>query len=285
MKMLFATLAAAMLGGAVAAAEPAPRIVTLGGDVTEIVFMLGDGARIVATDETSSFPEAAANLPKLGYLRSLTPEAIIAAGPDLVIASSDAGPPTVLAQLSAAGLRVETLSGEDSLAGVLAKIARTGALLGRLEQADTLARDITGRMEAVAAAIAAQPERPRTLFVLAAGQGGLMAAGGKTAAKAMIELAGGVNAVDGYDGFKPLSPEAAVAAAPEVIVVPAHVVNAVGGLDALRAFPEIALTPAGSQGRIVVMDALLLLGFGPRTPDAVAALARALHPSLVLPQR
>ena len=71
--------------------------------------------------------------------------------------------------------------------------------------------------------------------------------------------------------------EAAVAAAPEAIVIPNHAVEALGGVDALLERPEIRATPVGASRRVIVIDGLLLLGFGPRTPDAVEQLAAELY--------
>src|SRR5690606_33392795 len=76
----------------------AERIVTLGGDVTEIVFALGAGAAVVATDVSSVHPAAAAALPKLGYQRTLSAEGVLAQAPTLTLASDEAGPPPVLDQ-------------------------------------------------------------------------------------------------------------------------------------------------------------------------------------------
>src|SRR3546814_12562702 len=65
----------------------------------------------------------------------------------------------------------------------------------------------------------------------------------------LIALAGGINAIDGFEGYKPLSPEAAVAAAPDVLLISPRSLDLLGGRDGPRAIPEIALTPAGREGR------------------------------------
>lgn len=122
------------------------------------------------------------------------------------------------------------------------------------------------------------------LFLLSVGRGAPMAGGRETAAEGIIALAGGRNAVTAFEGFKPLSPEAAVSAAPEVILVTRSTLEALGGHEALLSRPEIAGTPAGTNSWVVVMDALLLLGFGPRTPQAVRDLAKDLHPEVTLPE-
>ncbi len=99
----------------------------------------------------------------------------------------------------------------------------------------------------------------------------------------MLGLAGAINAVTGFDGYRPLSPEAMIAAAPEVILVPARSLPGLGGVDGVVALPGIGDTPAGRARRIVAIDDALLLGFGPRLAEGVAglhaALARAVAPA------
>lgn len=104
-----------------------------------------------------------------------------------------------------------------------------------------------------------------------------MAAGQDTAADAMIGLIGGTNAARGFTGYRPLSPESAVAAAPELVLVTRSGLASLGGEDALWALPGLSLTPAGRERRLLVEDDLALLGFGPRSGRTAAALARALR--------
>jgi iron complex transport system substrate-binding protein len=118
------------------------------------------------------------------------------------------------------------------------------------------------------------------LFIYARGGGTLMVGGTGTPAAAMIRLAAGENAVSAFDGFKPLTAEAVTTAAPDVILVPSRGLATLGGVDGLVAQPGIALTPAGKARRVVAMDDLLLLGFGPRLGSAVRELAILLHPEL-----
>ena len=74
-----------------------------------------------------------------------------------------------------------------------------------------------------------------------------------------------------------LSPEAAIAAAPDVILATTQGVEASGGVDGLLKLPGLAQTPAGQHRRVLVLETMALLGFGPRAPQALAALARGLH--------
>lgn len=264
------------------AAADAARVVVLGGDLAEIAFALGAGDRLIAADDTALWPPEAAELPKVGYLRRLSAEGILSLGPDLVLASADAGPPAVIDQLRAAGLAVATGPAGTGFESVVPKVRFVGEALGLVPDADALAARIDTDMARVEAALATLPDTPSVVFLISAGRGAPMASGAGTAADAMIRLAHGRNAVTGFDGYKPLSAEAAIGLAPDAILLPDHVVAAAGSAGQAVALAGLTETPAGREGRIVVMDGLKLLGFGPRTPEAVAELARALHPGATI---
>ncbi|MEO0603960.1 MAG: ABC transporter substrate-binding protein, partial [Myxococcota bacterium] len=117
---------------------------------------------------------------------------------------------------------------------------------------------------------------PRVVFIYARGGGTLNVAGLDTGAGRMVELAGGVNAVTGYTGYKPLTAESLVLAKPDVLLLTSRGLESLGGTEGLLAQPGVSLTPAGQNRRIVVLDDLLLLGFGPRVGEGVVELAKRL---------
>ncbi len=88
----------------------------------------------------------------------------------------------------------------------------------------------------------------------------------------MIGYAGGVNALGGFSGYRPMTAEAMASAAPDIILTSTQSIEAHGGVDKFWQRPELALTPAFKKRSLIMQDALLLLGFGPRTPAAVAEL-------------
>lgn len=267
-RWLGALLTLLLLAASPAAARD--RVVALGGDITEIVNALGQGARLVAVDDTSTFPAAVEKLPKLGYLRSLAPEPILAQRPTLVLASSGAGPDAVLRQLERAGVAIVTVPDEASAAGVAAKVRTIAAALGVEDRGDALANRI------IAGLPRAQPENPPAMMlVLANAPGRIMAAGQGTAGDGFIRLAGGRNSFTA-DGYKPLSAEAALAAAPAILIIPSHILSMAGGLDALKRDPILSRTPAVRNNRVLVVDSASALNFGPRLPDAVATIRRQL---------
>lgn len=273
---------AAALFCAVALAAPVPvaaadRIVSIGGEVTEIVYALGAGGRLVAVDSTSAYPPAAGLLPNVGYMRQLSPEPILALAPDHIIAIADAGPANAVAVLQAAGVRYTAIPDEPSIEGALAKIRAVGAALGAKEEAEALAAKVGAHLQALQVSVGTPSKKPRTLFLLSAGRGGLLAGGAGTSADAMIGLAGGENIAAGFEGYKPFEPEAMNALDPEVIVVTDRTLAALGGKNRMLAEPQFAGTSAAKAGRLVAMDGMLLLGFGPRLPEAIETLAQAIH--------
>ena len=243
MERLFAMLLALIILSPSAQAGQ-ERIVSIGGSATEIVYALGAEDRLVAVDSTSLYPEGAAELPDVGYMRRLSAEPILALEPDRILAIADAGPEPVLDQLREAGVAITIVDDEPSAEGVAHKIETVAGVLGFSDEGDTLAKEVADGFASLAAKVddvAAPP--PRVMFVLNTGRGAPMVGGGGTSADAIIRLAGAENAVTGLKGYKPLSPEAAIQAAPDVILTMNRSVDISGGPEALLALPDIALPP------------------------------------------
>ena len=276
----FLALAPLALAAPAVRGEPAPRIVSVGSSVTEIFYALGAERLLVGVDTTSLYPAAARRLPQVGYMRALSAEGVLALKPSLVVATTAAGPATTLDQLRGAGVEMLMLPDRYDYDSVVEKIEAIGKATGRTTEAAALIAEGRRDMDALATRLAGVAERPRVLFLLAMGGGAPQAAGRKTAADGIIRLAGGVNAIDGYSGYRPLTPEAVIASRADVVVLPRQSVEALGGVAAVLDQPALRQTPAGRDGRVLQFDAILLLGFGPRTPQAAAELAQALHPDL-----
>ncbi len=246
----------------------AERVVALGGAVTESVFAIGGAERVVAVDTSSSWPASVNTLPKVGYHRQLGAEAVLSLEPDLILATTDAGPEGVIAQLRAVGIPVAVLSGEPSVEGAVSRLEGVGALL------DLDATDAIGELRREITSIDCPEKRPRVAFLFGHGAGALTVAGTGTAADAIIRLGCGENAVTGYESYKPLTDEALAAVRPDVLLTTTSVLEATGGVDAVKALPAVKV--AGID-QIIALDALMLLGFGPRTGEAAAALSKALR--------
>jgi iron complex transport system substrate-binding protein len=253
-----------------------PRLVTVGGGITEVVYALGAQDQLVGTDTTSLYPPAAQATPKVGYMRQLSAEGLLALRPDALIAGTDAGPPVVIDQLRSAGVRVELVVSDHSWDEVRRKLAAVGRASGRERAAAELQARLDARWQAVSARVqAAKDPSPRVLFVLSH-SGSPMVSGERTAADALIRFIGARNALGGFQGYRPMTAEAMAQAAPDVILTTTQGIEAIGGEQKFWQRPELALTPAfqrrAATSALVHLDALELLGFGPRLPDVVERL-------------
>lgn len=245
----------------------AERIVSIGGDVTQIIYALDAQSQLVARDSTSLRPAQAARLPDVGYMRQLNAEGILALKPTLVIASAQAQPSLVLQQIARAGVRVVTVSGDSSLQAIPQKIITVGQALQRESEAQALAQQIRQLPQ--------QPLPVKVLYIMANSGMKSMAAGNQTAADGAIRSAGLENAMGSVPHYQALSQEGVIAAAPDLVVIGEDGLKTLGGEAQLWQLPGLALTPAGQQHRLLVIDTMALLGFGLDTPRAIVKLRQA----------
>jgi iron complex transport system substrate-binding protein len=247
-------------------ADPA-RIVSIGGAITEILYALGFEDRLAGVDTTSLYPAAARDKPNVGYMRQLSAEGVLGLNPSLVLAVQGSGPKETMDVLEAAKVPLVLVPETFSEAGLLDKIK----LVGHAMVTDDLAQ---------LRELRAKVTKPvRVMFVMSLLNGRAMAAGQKTAANEIIALAGAVNAIDGYDGYKIINDEAIVAAKPDVVL---SIQRGKDSVDAETVYlhPAFALTPVAANKAFISMEGLYLLGFGPRTAAAARDLSIKLYPAL-----
>ncbi|KGJ05609.1 hemin ABC transporter substrate-binding protein [Paracoccus halophilus] len=279
---LIAATAAALLSGP-AAADPHPdasRVLSIGGSVTEIVYALGQQDRLVARDTTSNYPAEAQALPDIGYMRQLSAEGVLSVKPDLILAEDGAGPPETIALLKQAGIPFETIPPGTGPGGLADKITAVAEALGVPDTATAPVAALQADLDRLADISADPAQKKRVLFVLFATGGRITASGTGTEADAIIRMAGAENAVQGFEGYKPLTDEAITSAAPDIILTMRRG-GAGAEIDAkaedLLALPAISTTPAARNGAVISMDGLYLLGFGPRTGKAALDLHDAIY--------
>jgi iron complex transport system substrate-binding protein len=274
-------LLAAMSAGLPAQAANARRIVSVGGALTEIVFALEVSTDLVGVDTTSLYPQSAQKLPSVGYARALSVEGVLALAPTQLIATEDAGPPAVLRQLSAAGVAITVLAANHRFEGLLERIKRVGELTGRAVQATAMQQALQQEWVRTRVHVFQRTTKPvRVLFVLAHTPNQVMVAGTDTSAQAMLDYAGASNAISGFSGYKPLTPEAVIAAQPDVVLLTDQGLKAAGGVNGILKLPGLEQTSAGRKRRVISLEAMFLLGFGPRFPAAVAALNMAIEKAM-----
>src|SRR5882672_3124792 len=256
------------------------RIVSIGGAITEILYALGFEDRLAGVDATSLYPPAALrDKPNVGYMRQLSAEGVLGLNPSLVLAVQGSGPKETMDVLEAAKVPLVLVPETFSEAGLLDKIKLVGHAMGADKQAECLTAAVTDDLAQLRALRARVTKPVRVMFVMSLLNGRAMAAGQKTAANEIIALAGGVNAIDGYDGYKIINDEAIVAAKPDVVL------SIQRGKDTLEAeavyrHPGFALTPVAANKMFISMEGLYLLGFGPRTAAAARDLSIKLYPAL-----
>ncbi|TCQ93261.1 MULTISPECIES: hemin ABC transporter substrate-binding protein [Rahnella] len=271
MKLSLKALLAASTLLATPLLHAAEKLVTIGGDVTEIVYALGAGNELVARDSTSLRPKAVLALPDVGYMRQLNTEGILSMHPSMVLSSELAEPSLVLQQLSQNGVKVVRVPGTPSINTVPEKIEVIAAALNRQAEGEKLITTYRSQLSTIR-----HDALPvKMLFVMSHGGMSSMAAGQNTAADAMITSVGAKNAMQGFSRYRPLSQEGVIASAPDILLLTADGVKTLGGLDQVWKLPGVAMTPAGKNKRVLVLDDMSLLGFGLQTPAVMAQLRQA----------
>lgn len=264
------------------AVPAATRILTLGSDVTEIVYELGAGERIVAVDRGSRFPADTALKHNVGYRRQLSAEGLLSLDPDLILAAEDIGPPEVVDILRELKVPVVFVPEDNSGEGIRRKIELVAKTLSLEERGEALAATVLGKFERAVELASLVPPADRKKVVFFHGLVRLSAAGADTAADAIIRLAGGVNPMDEVRGYKAASEEKLIELAPDVVLMMS---DGRGGPTPEEVFSNRALaaTPAGRTRSLIVLDGAYMIGFGPRTADAVRDLALALYGEPAVP--
>ncbi|HRF09252.1 MAG TPA: ABC transporter substrate-binding protein [Xanthobacteraceae bacterium] len=261
----------------------ASRIVTIGGAVTEIVFALGFGDKVIAIDITSTYPAEIKKLPTIGYMRALAPEGVISLGPSLVLAIEGSGPAEAIDVLSRATIPFVLIPEGTDEEAVLKKIRAVAQALGVPEKGEQLAKAVGEDMAAAKAMIAKAVTAERNaMFVLSTGNGTPTVAGKGTSVDGIFKLAKVANAMAAVHGFKPATPEATLAAQPQNIVMLLERTHALDE-NALFGMPAFAGTPAAKDKRLILIPSYFL-SFGPRTGHAMRDLAAQIYPEANLPK-
>ncbi|MFG3111993.1 heme/hemin ABC transporter substrate-binding protein [Streptomyces tendae] len=257
----------------------AERIVPLSGSLSEIVFTLGLGDRVVARDVTATF-EQAAKLPVVTRGHDVSAESVLSLRPDLVLAETTSGPEEAVDQIRAAGVPVLFVEAAKGLDDVGPRIEAVADALGVPAAGKELTRRSEQRIEAVRGDVP-HGEEPRVAFLYLRGSASVYLIGGKdSGAGSLIEAAGAVDAgaASGLDkDFTAITSEALVKAAPDAILVMSKGLESVGGVDGLVKIPGVAQTPAGMDRRIVSVEDGVLLNYGPRTDQVLKSVVAQLH--------
>jgi iron complex transport system substrate-binding protein len=259
------------------------RIVPLTGSLSEIVFTLGLGDRVVARDVTATFDQAK-KLPVVTRAHDVSAESVLSLKPDVVLAETTTGPAEAIDQIRAAGIPLVVLRPATGLADVDTRITAVATALGVPKAGQALVTRTDQRMADVRRGIphgGTPADRPRVAFLYLRGSASVYLLGGAgSGADSLIEAAGGIDAgkASGLKkDFTPITSEALAKAAPDVILVMSKGLESVGGVDGLVKIPGVAETPAGMDRRVISVDDGVLLNFGPRTDQVLRSLVTQLH--------
>lgn len=251
--------------------EDASRIVTLSGDLTEAVFAMGLGANVVGRDVTTIHPAEALQIPIVGIGRFLTAEGVLAENPTLVLGDTQTAPLETIEQIRSAGVPVVIFDVPTTFEGLYQKARDIGEVVGQPEGGAALAAVLRDAIEEAVATAAPLDPAPGVAFVYSRGPDVMLLFGAGMTTQPLIEAAGGrdVGAESGIVGTVSVTPEAIVAAAPDVIVITQEGLDALGGEDGLFAIPGFAETPAGQAGRVIAYPEGDFLTFGPRIGESL----------------
>ncbi|MEM6763599.1 MAG: ABC transporter substrate-binding protein [Bacteroidota bacterium] len=266
--------------GKEAPAESEKRIISLSGFLTETLFALGHGEKIIGTDITSTYPSPAIDsIPRMGHVAQLNAEAILSMNPDIIFIESDQVPQAkALEQIRAANLTIVevptsyTFDNSVKAAKVIAEVLETDEeIITNLEaeiQADSLA--LVGILDSV-------ESRPSVLFIYARGLGRLMISGTGTSTAEMVNRSGGELSIASFEGYQALTPESLIEASPEVILMFTSGLASLDGKEGLSQINGMEQVPAYKNSRIITMDGHYLSSFGPRVGKAALELATKLQ--------
>ncbi|MCA6065689.1 ABC transporter substrate-binding protein [Chryseobacterium sp. RG1] len=247
------------------------KIVTLNGGITEIVAALGHEKEIVGTDVTSTYPESLkATAKDLGHMRSMTIEPIMAVSPTLILASDKDINPELMGKIKSSGIKTEVFQQEFTVDGTKKLIADVAKAIGNTDY-----QKLNNKIDADLKQVQPIAKKPKVLFIYARGNM-LMVSGKNTPMAALIGLAGGENAVNDFEDFKPLTPEAVVKANPDVLFFFTSGLQGAGGNEGALKMPGVSQTNAGKNKKIIAMDGGLISSFGPRLGEAAVGLNKLL---------
>ncbi|MFJ2826349.1 hemin ABC transporter substrate-binding protein [Streptomyces sp. NPDC087263] len=258
----------------------AERIVPLSGSLSEIVFTLGLGDRVVARDITATFAQAE-KLPVVTRNHDVSAESVLSLKPDLVLAETTTGPDEAMEQIRDAGVPVLVVDPALGLDDVGPRIQAVADALGVPADGKRLTQRSEDRIAAVRKAIPAHEEHPRVAFLYLRGSASVYLIGGRgSGATSLLEAAGAVDAgaESGLEkDFTTITTEALAQAAPDAILVMTKGLESVGGIDGLVKIPGVAQTPAGMERRVVSIEDGVLLNYGPRTDEVLKSIVDQLY--------
>jgi iron complex transport system substrate-binding protein len=250
--------------------KPPERIVTLAPGITEILFELGLGDKVVGVTDYDDYPEEVFTKPKVGDFQGPNMEAIAAQNPDIIFASTLSGKNSMEA-LQRLGIPVLMLEAK-SIEQIYSSIEIIGKLTGKAAEGDALIKYMKERMADIQQRVSAYP-RKRVFYLVDIN--GNFSAGGGTFIDYLINLAGGENIAADSEGWAQYSMESIAEKNPEVIIAPPHA----GDIKDIYRLPGYSGTDAVKNDRVyVISDDNIISRTSHRIVQGLEEIARFLHP-------
>jgi iron complex transport system substrate-binding protein len=257
------------------------RIVCASKQLTELIYALGEGDKLVGVDVSSTYPEEVKKLPTIGYHRMLNAEGIVSLKPTAFIynggADNSIGPDNVLPQLKKVGVTIVEFRSAENIEDTKALIKDLGNYFAVPKKADSICNKIDADMKMVAEKRKQYTDTPKVMIVHYGRAGNKYFPFGPWGAPNFIlQAAGGVNVLDSVKKMRELSAEILAQYQPEVIVATDYGYDRLGA-DNFKAMPGISLTPAAKNNRIYRFEEHDLFYLGPRVGENIIKLMDVVH--------
>ena len=256
------------------ASDPS-RITSAGGSVTEIIYLLNAEDNLIAVDVTSNYPPEARKLPSIGYVRQLSAEGVLSLDPTIIIGEDDMGPPSVLDQIKRTQVEITIIPEDHNIEGILKKIECISSVIGINSEAiinNTIIPKISKLNQLIQ-----EGKKKKIIYILGMQSGSPLVAGNNTSGDGLINISGGINPFSSFEGWKPVGTESIIEASPDLIIISERGLNGFGTMEDLRMHPALYLTPASQNNKIISIDGMASLGFGPRTIDSAIQVSETLN--------
>ena len=252
----------------------ASRITVAGGSITEIIYALEQDEKLVAVDITSNFPKQASELPSIGYVRALSAEGVLSLSPSLILGENDMGPASVMEQLSRVGIDIKIIPEENTADGIIDKVSCVANILDMSDYDKNLVlNDLRNEVSDLHSIVKSNRSPKKVMFILGMESGSPTVGGKGTSADGFIKMTGGINVMNSFEGWKPVSTESIIEASPDFIIISNRGLSSFKTVEKLGQHPTLIFTPASKQNNIIALDGMAMLGFGPRTISSAKEVA------------
>ena len=251
------------------------RIISLAPSITEMLFALELGDKVVGVTSYCNYPQATTKIPKVSDTLHPNLEMIISLKPDLVLVTTASQLEQFTAKMSELGIAVFVIK-SDSVKGVLGSIELLGKITNKEQIAKNLIDSLNARLEKVKQQHLNQPAKPKVFFIV--GTEPLITVGRKAFVTDLINLAGGQSISEDVETEWPAySIETAISRAPEIILSPGS--HSTENEPSKLTLPKgLEVTPAARLGKIYKIDGDLLLRPGPRIIDGLEQITKLFYP-------